>query len=494
MSGQTQSKVPIQPGFGRRDLGMRVAFVMEERQVAEPLGLMYLSSLCRSRGHEARLFFSSDRDFIERLRSYHPQVLAYSVISGSHKPYLRINRAIKDLVPAFSVFGGPHTTFFPETIHAAGVDAICVGEGEYAFLELVQRLEDRLDISDIPNLWVKSGGTIFRNPVRDLISDLDGLPFPDRELIYGSDRYLQESKIKRFMSNRGCPFQCTYCFNRSYKEIYKGQKIIRWRSVESLIEEIAQCKAEYPLELVRFVDDIFILPPVQWLEEFAASYKRNIRLPFVCNLQVKLVQEHKIRLLKEAGCVAVYMAIEVGNDRMRNVLLERRMTKEEIVRAFDLVHKHGISIAAENILGLPGGSLETDLETLELNIRCRVDNPVSTLFQPYPKTRLGQYALEKGYYNGDLDFIEKSYFGKSRVAFHSEREKRQVENLHRFFGFAVTHPSALPLVKGLIRLPPNRFFDLFHRLWDSFCKKKRIFNVKMGLRDYVLAIQRILHY
>jgi anaerobic magnesium-protoporphyrin IX monomethyl ester cyclase len=473
---------------------MRIAFLMKERQVAEPLGLMYLSSLCRSKGHEVKLFFSSDRDWLRRVVSFRPRLLGYSTISGSHNGYLRINRLLKERLDAFSVFGGPHTTFFPETIHAEGVDAVCVGEGEHAFLELVQCLENGLDISSIANLWIKGRGTVHRNPVRPLIPDLDALPFPDRRLIYEADAYLRESKIKRFMSNRGCPFQCTYCFNRSYKEIYRGQKIIRWRSVDSLIEEIAQVKAEYPLELVRFVDDIFILPPLDWLEEFTAAYRRRIRLPFVCNLQVKLAQEEKIKLLKNAGCIAVYMAIESGNDRMRNVLLERKMTREEIIDSFDRVHMYGISVAAENILGLPGGSLKTDMDTVALNIRCRVDNPVSTLFQPYPKTKLGEYALENGYYDGELDFLGESYFGGSRMVFSSAREKRQIENLHRFFGFAVTHPSALPLVKALIRFPPNRLFDLFHRFWDSYCKKRRIFKVKMSLQDSVSAIRRALHY
>lgn len=473
---------------------MRVAFIMKERQVAEPLGPMYLSSLCKSMGHEVKLFFSSDRDWIRRVSSYRPGVLAYSMISGSHNDYLRINRILRNHLDAFSILGGPHTTFFPETIHAEGVDAICVGEGERAFLELVERLQDRRDISSIANLWIKDHGTIHKNPVGPLIPDLDELPFPDRRLIYEADTYLRESKIKRFMSNRGCPFQCTYCFNRSFKEIYKGQRIIRWRSVDSLIEEIARVKEEYPLELVRLVDDIFILPPVEWLEEFTASYRRRIRLPFVCNLQVKLAQEEKIRLLKKAGCVAVYMAIESGNDHMRNVLLERKMTRKEIIESFDLVHRYGISIAAENILGLPGGSLKTDMDTVALNIRCRVDNPVSTLFQPYPKTKLGEYALKNGYYDGKLDFLGESYFGRSRMIFSSVREKRQIENLHRFFGFAVTHPSALPLIKVLIRFPQNRVFDLFHRFWDSYCKKRRIFKVKLSLRDYLLAIQRSLKY
>lgn len=473
---------------------MRVAFVLKDNAIAEPLGIMYLSSLLKATGVEARLFVSSKRGWLRKLKDYQPGVVAYSVISGSHRHYLGLNRLVRHEIEAFSLFGGPHTTFFPETIYQDKVDAICIGEGEYPVLELVRNLAGGSDISGIGNLWVKRDETVHKNPVRPLIQNLDELPFPDREIIYEEDPYLRGNKIKRFLSNRGCPFNCTYCFNRAYKEIYKGDKMIRWRSVENLIAEIEEVGSKYPLELVRLIDDIFILPPLGWLEEFTRVYRRKVHLPFVCNLQVKTVTEDKVKLLKEAGCAAAYMAIETGNDPLRNRLLKRRMTNAEILKAFDLVHRYGISIAAENILGLPGGSLETDMETVQLNIRCRVDNPISTLFQPYPKTRLGEYAVRNGFFGGDFDTLSEGYFGGSQLRFPSRSQKRQIENLHKFFGLGVCHPRLLPLIRSLIRLPPNKIFNLFHRLWDSYCKRRKIFRINLSFRDYLSALQRVLRY
>ena len=473
---------------------MRTAFIMRDNDVAEPLGIMYLSSLLKAEEHEVKLFFATEKNWINQLKDYHPGIVAYSIISGSHNDYLRINNVVKNAMKTFSIFGGPHTTFFPETINQENIDAVCIGEGEQAMVELASNLERGSDISNIRNLWVKGNGFVNKNPVRPLLQNLDYPPFPDRELIYGKDKYLRESKIKRFISNRGCPFNCTYCFNRAYKEIYKGDKIIRWRSVENLVTEIKEVKNNYPLELVRFIDDIFILPPVSWLEKFARSYRQQIGLPFVCNLQVNIVTEDKIRLLKEAGCKAVYMAIEAGNDWMRNKLLERKMTKEKIIDSFDLVHKYGINIGAENILGLPGGSFETDMETVRLNIECKVDNAISTVFQPYPKTKLGEYAIEKGYFTGDFDLLGESYFGKSQLKFFSKHEKRTIENLQKFFGLAVNHPSFLPFIEVLTKLPPNKVFNLIHRGWDSYRKRTKIFNIKFSLKDYLLAIARVLRY
>lgn len=473
---------------------MKTAFIVSDNDIAEPLGIMYLSSLLKSNGHEVKLFIASKKNWLKNLKAYHPGIVAYSVISGSQTDYIKINNLVKKEINPFSIFGGPHTTFFPETIYDKDIDAVCIGEGGQAMLELVTNLEKGSDISNISNLWVKINDHVTKNSVRPLIENLDDIPFPDRELIYNEDEYLRENKIKRFISNRGCPFKCTYCFNRAYKKLYKGNKIIRWRSVENLIAEIKEVKDKYPLEIVRFIDDIFILPPVSWLEEFKRLYTQKINLPFVCNLQVKVVTDEKIKIIKEAGCMSVYMAIEAGNDRIRKDLLDRNMSKEEIIKAFDLVHKYGIPIGAENILGLPEGSFETALETLELNINCKVDNPISTVFQPYPKTRLGEYAVEKGYFNGDFDSLGESYFEGSPLNCFSKKEKRKIENLHKFFGLAVNHPSLLPLIKILILLPPNRLFRLFYRIWDSYRKRTKIFNIKYSLKDYFSAIVRVLRY
>ncbi len=473
---------------------MKIAFIINNTNIAEPLGIMYLSSLIKNKRHQAQLFVASNKNWLKQLIDFQPDVAAYSVISGSQMDYFKINNIVKNNLKVFSLFGGPHTTFFPETIKNKNVDAICMGEGDQAMPELLGNLEAGSDTTSIKNIWIKKGDKIYKNPVRPLVANLDDIPFPDRDLIYQNDKYLRESKIKRFLSNRGCPFKCTYCFNKAYKKIYQGSKIIRWRSVENLINEIVEVKSKYPLELVRFVDDIFILPPVNWLEDFLSTYKQRVNLPFVCNLHVKTVKDAKIKLIKEAGCTAVYMAIETGNDQLRNHLLDRNMTKEEMIKSFDLVHKYNIPIASENILGLPGGSFDNDMETLDLNIKCRVDNPISTIFQPYPKTKLGEYAVKVGYFNGDFDSLGKSYFGLSPLKFSSSLEKRKIENLQRFFGLAVNFPFFLPLIKILLKLPPNKIYNLIYRLWDSYSKLKRIFKVKFSFKDYLLAFERILRY
>ena len=108
------------------------------------------------------------------------------------------------------------------------------------------------------------------------MEDLDSLPFPDRALVYERDPIAARSKIKHFLTGRGCPYNCTYCFNHALSEIYRGKgQRFRQRSVDNVIEEVRWVRDHYPLEFVVFVDDTFVLSH-EWLAEFAEKYPRQI--------------------------------------------------------------------------------------------------------------------------------------------------------------------------------------------------------------------------
>ncbi len=127
---------------------------------------------------------------------YQPDILGYSVMTGSQRGYFDLNLRIRQAVnplresagkkPVFSVFGGPHPTFFPETINEPGVDGVCIGEGEGAMVDLANALASRNGAfnTDIPNWWFNVEGEIVKNPPRPLIHELSALPHPDRALIY----------------------------------------------------------------------------------------------------------------------------------------------------------------------------------------------------------------------------------------------------------------------------------------------------------------------
>ncbi len=282
---------------------MRVLFVLEQVDY-EPHGIMHLSSALKGAGHEVALAVDGLEDPLEVAKRFQPAIIGYSVITGSHRYYYELNRRLKEGIEFFSVFGGPHPTFFPEMIEEEGVDGICIGEGEGAMVDLANALEDGDLALDIPNWWFKVDGQVIRNPVRPYVADLDLLPLPDRDLVYAKDPISRRSKIKHFISGRGCPYDCTYCFNHALFDLYRGKgKRFRQRSVDNVLEEIAQVKENYPLEFVVFFDDTFVLS-LEWLREFAEKYPQRIGLPFFCNTRANLVTGEQVHLLKQAGAWA----------------------------------------------------------------------------------------------------------------------------------------------------------------------------------------------
>ncbi len=474
---------------------MHLLFIIKEID-NEPHGIMHISSVLKQAGHQVSLVVATEADPLDTARQLRPDVVGYSVYTGTQHYYLDLNQRIRAQLPGvFSVFGGPHPTFFPEMIEEEGVDGLCIGEGEHATLDLMNALQRddtggvTLPDPGIPNWLFKLNGEIVRNPLRPLLTSqqMDELPFPDRELLYHAHAHSRRTKIRPFITGRGCPYNCTFCFNKAYSDLYGGTGLrTRRRSVDNVIREIKEVQARYPLKFVLFMDDTFILNR-KWLEEFAPKYKAEVGLPFWCQVRANLVTDDKMALFKEAGCASVSFGLEAGNDRLRNAVLGRNMSRQQILDAADTLRRHRIPFMTNNMLGLPTGSLETDFETLELNIQCRPAYANVFLFQPYPKTALGEWAYREGWMMGSFDDLSGSVSDDTVLKFGSETEKRQIENLQKLFALAVEYPFLVPLVKLLIKLPRNRLYWLVYKTWKGWAIKRRMFPFRMGLQEYLTS-------
>ena len=345
---------------------MKVLFitnVFEKYINREPLGLMYLSGILRQKGHKVSLCGTDLDEINKEFEIFRPDIVGYSVTTGFHKFFIELNQELKKRYKFISLFGGPHATFFPEIIYSPGIDIVCRGEGEHIVIDLVSRLDKGQPIENIPNLWLRFDDKVYQNPPRRLEDNLDVFPHPDRELFYNKFTRAKNAKIKSVITIRGCPFFCSYCFNKSYNQFYKDLgKIVRIRPVDDVILEINEIKNKYPLDLVYFVTDDFVLDR-DWVFEFETKYKMNIGLPFHCLVSADLIDGQIAESLKSAGCVSVMMGLECGNDRVRRDILKRNISREKIIEAVRLLRKSKIKVCSQNMLGIPGGSLSVDFET-----------------------------------------------------------------------------------------------------------------------------------
>jgi len=431
---------------------MKILFVLPyQNDTLEPLGVMYLAAMLKQAGHEVRAALPNRQSVIAVLRSFPADMLAYSVITGSQQQYLALNRWVrKNLAPnAVSVFGGAHPTYFPEFIYNDDVDAICIGEGEEAFLDFVTRLESREDFFLTKNWWSKYQDRVYQNSLRPEIADLDSLPFPDRHLLDSCPSYINKN-LRVFIATRGCPYNCSYCFNPAYRELYRRNGLtacVRRRTVDNLIAEIQHVRENHRMRSVAFYDDIFVTVP-DWLEEFATKYSQQIGLPFECNLRIEQVTPEAISALRRAGCARVAIGIETADEEKRENVLRRRYTNEQLVRACALIREHGLLLKTYNILGLPPGGIDADLRTLELNIALKADLPTASIFQPYPGTALGEAARREGYWNGDVNSIQLGFYGTCQLNIN---DRAKIELLQKFFLISVKFPALLPVVKFILR-------------------------------------------
>ncbi|MDZ4773082.1 MAG: radical SAM protein [Planctomycetota bacterium] len=431
---------------------MRILFISEYLP-QEMLGVMWVSRALKDAGHETKALFLPDRQWMKKVQEYNPDVLCYSVTTGMHLYLAEINAKVKAVLPnAVSIFGGPHATFSPEFVETPGIDGVCRGEGELAIVELVNRLRDKQDWYDVENFWFKhrETGEIIKNGMRPLVQDLDSLGFPDRDVVYDAGAIYREADRKVFVSQRGCPMPCSFCFHHAMKKkIYntRNGEYVRKRSVTHLLEEIKQVRDKYNLKFVHFVDDIFNLRN-DWLDEFCERYPKEIGIPFDVILMANMTTEDHIKKLRSAGCVYARIAFEAASDHIRNAVFRKHTTRQQLIDAAGWIRKHGIRLGSLNILGGPGGTIEDELDTIRLNIEAKVDHPMVSLMQPYPMFDIEETTREMGYAIASLDEFPVNFRRTAPVLFEN---KHQIENLQKLFPLTVRNPWLMRYVPTLIK-------------------------------------------
>jgi radical SAM superfamily enzyme YgiQ (UPF0313 family) len=398
----------------------RVLLVVKSKTI-ETLGTMYISAVVKQTGNDCKIVTIDEAPVMTKI--WKPEIIGYSIMTGDQEKFRILNWALKGIgimgsFSFYSIAGNCHPTFFPEDCD--WTDVIIKGEAEQQFADLLQ-----------------SG---LKYP------DLDSIPYPDR-----TD--FPDMKIRDFITSRGCPNNCTYCFNELWAEAC-GQKTVRVRSVRNVIKEVEQVNPKF----AYFQDSCFGVS-TKWLKEFSEKYPK---IPFHCHLRPVQVTNERAAYLHDSGCVSVRIALETASDRLRILIGRPKTSNEEAYNASKILRKWGIKLMIQNMLGLMTSTIEDDLNTLEANIRCRPDYGWCSIFSPYPGTKLGDLCKAEGYYTGDYSEISDSFFDTSVLNF-DEKHKEQLVCLQRIFALCV-EARYLPKVEELT-------LENFPKLVHKICRK-----------------------
>ena len=459
---------------------MRVLFVIAQIFFSEPLGAMILSGVCRAHGHRTRLAILSRGGLQNILDDFDPDVVAYSTMTSDEPLFAAADQTILKWGQSrdrriWRIMGGPHPTFFPQVLTNLQLDAICSGDGERAILRVLDAIAEGRGLDGIPNIST----TDHPDFVKEIVEDMDGTAFADRDLIYDAAPDMLEHGIRSFLTQKGCPYKCTSCFNHAYNRRFKGdgRKIIRRRSVSNLIAEIKDVVARYPTTtFIRFADDVFVIRRDAWLDEFADRYPREVGIPFYCLIRGNILTEDVASLLSKAGCRSIGMSIESGSATVRNEIMKRNMPDAMLRNAFELSRRYGLNAIANTILCVPGTTFEDDLRSFRFSRELAPACPSFSVFSPYPGTDLTRYAIELGQLPADFDFNDHYGIDQSVLSGYSDLEQMMLTRLVHLAPLFCKLPDFMqPMLTILLRIPLTGPYRVASALVMSYVLGTRIF-------------------
>lgn len=330
-----------------------------KRKEFPPFGVMYLASSLEQQGFEVKIVPTSIDNYTFDFREF--DLVGFSISSSVAYPLIlqtRINSKYKN--NCVLIAGGIHATLYPEkVIKELNVHIISEGEGEKTICDIASHILDK-NFSQIQGIYYKLNDKIIKNEQRDIICNLDDIPFPARHLLPKESIIMERLSdtnlpIAHILFTRGCPYRCNFCANQNHN--------IRYRSPDNIIKELKMLIQSYGIKGFCITDDNFLVDKSKAIPIIDKISKLDLKwstLSRVDNVDLNL-----LRKLKNSGCVEIKYGVESGSPTMLN-MMNKGITTDEIRKAFYLTNKVGIKAKALIMHGYPGETMETTQETIAL--------------------------------------------------------------------------------------------------------------------------------
>ncbi len=380
-----------------------------------PFGLAMIITVLQKAGHNVELFVVTPETPLDKyigryVKDHHPSLFCFTAVSTQ---YWQVKNVVQYLATLdkniFCLLGGHHASLnADEVINDGTFDAICIGEGENAVVELADAINNTMPVHNISSIWVRNRetGQVTKNPTNDFDGDLDGLPYINRTIW---DKWIElPNEYPSLLLGRGCPFKCTYCSNHAMEKL-SGGKYVRFRSPDSIHGEINYILENYPA-----VERIFLevetfganRPASYRIFDALADYNKHLQSPIQFGVNLALTSHfmetnERITELFEkahaANLAIIHIGLESGSERMRKeILLRPKYTNNELVEFCKVAKQYNVRVIFYVLLGLPGETLEDYNETVKAARNAQPDNCYVAIFFPYLGTDLATMAINLG--------------------------------------------------------------------------------------------------
>ena len=315
------------------------------------------------------------------------------------KNALRLAAAAKAQLPKIKIaVGGVHATVCPDEVIAnPDVDVVVRHEGEHSFLEIVKRWYSGDSLEGVLGTSIRVDGQIVHHEQSPRILNLDDLPFPARDLmvmdIYKAGLSFPPYIRRRTMlySARGCPNDCAFC---STAAVWGGHRCVM-RSATGVLDEIEEVVDRFGVYGFEFADELTTLRKDRLADFCHGIHERHLeRVRWVCSSTVKRMDYDTAKMMKDAGCSMVMMGVESGSPEILKAL-NKRITVDEIINAFDVTRRAGLRRCACFMIGAPGETPETVQQSIDLARRIRPDRVSLNVVTPYPGTAFYEQYVDK---------------------------------------------------------------------------------------------------
>jgi len=364
-----------------------------------PLGLMYLAASLERDGHRVRLLDCEveNESLIDCLKSFKPDMVGITSTTPLHHNAMELFNIVKKINSGIiTVSGGAHANVLGRQVleECESIDVVCAGEGEITIREICRNINN---LSKVEGVVCRNGDSIIKNPPRQLMQDINEVPFPARHLVKLKEyRFSVPGKgivpVTPIRTMRGCPYRCVFC---SQHCIFGHE--IRYRSVNSIIEEIKEIIYKHEISDLVFYDDTFGLNRELTYELVDVVIKEKLKFTIEGWTRASIIDEPFIKALKSIGLTRLSIGVESGNQHILDSS-KKGVSLEQIRKAYEIASKYKIETRMSIIFGLPFETSKTIRKTLQFMKSLKCYQAYVNVATPFPGTEF--YDMAKSGYGG----------------------------------------------------------------------------------------------